>query len=96
MRVEPTKQAVLSGGTGGFMPDRNAGHSADDKPQTRAMVVTAPTAPASEPLTSQRQAAFLAHLIATKEHAPQTRERRRAEPEEAIAAYRAAAKLASV
>jgi hypothetical protein len=30
---------------------------------------------------------FLAHLIATSVQVPQTRERRRAEPEEAIAAY---------
>ena len=32
--------------------------------------------------------AFLAHLIATRMQAPQTRARRRAEPEEAIAVYR--------
>jgi len=32
---------------------------------------------------------FVAHLIATSEQVPQTRTRRRAEPEEAIAAYRA-------
>jgi hypothetical protein len=30
---------------------------------------------------------FVAHLIATKTQAPQTRARRRAEPEQAIAAY---------
>jgi hypothetical protein len=33
-------------------------------------------------------AGFLAHLIATARQMPQTRERRRAEPEDAIAAYR--------
>lgn len=33
--------------------------------------------------------AFLAHLIATKEQAPQTRIKRRAEPAEALAVYRA-------
>jgi len=32
-------------------------------------------------------ATFLAHLIAMASHAPQTRERRRAEPHEAVAAY---------
>ena len=38
--------------------------------------------------TTQRPAAtFLAHLIAVASHAPQTRERRRAEPREAVAAY---------
>lgn len=31
--------------------------------------------------------AFLAHLIATAQHAPQTRARSRAEPEDAIATY---------
>ncbi len=42
-----------------------------------------------------RQPAFLAHLIATKEQCPQTRERRRAEPGDAIAAYRAVDALVS-
>jgi hypothetical protein len=37
--------------------------------------------------------AFLAQLIATKDQHPQTRERRRADPTEALAAYRAAAAL---
>jgi hypothetical protein len=32
---------------------------------------------------------FIAHLIATAARAPQTRARRRAEPEQALAAYRA-------
>jgi hypothetical protein len=36
-------------------------------------------------------AAFLAQLIAAKQNLPQTRERGRAEPEDAIAAYRAVA-----
>lgn len=34
------------------------------------------------------EAAFLAHLIATRQQAPQTRERRRAEPQQAAALYR--------
>jgi hypothetical protein len=38
-------------------------------------------------------AAFLAQLVATKDQHPQTRERRRAEPDMASAAYRAAAAL---
>ena len=40
-----------------------------------------------------RQAAFLAHLLAMRDQHPQTRERRRAEPNEALSAYRAAAAL---
>jgi len=43
--------------------------------------------------TRYRQAPFLAQLIATKDQHPQTRERRRADPSDAIAAYRAMAKL---
>jgi hypothetical protein len=38
-------------------------------------------------------ASFLAHLIATAEQVPQTRIRRRAEPEVALAAYRVTARL---
>jgi hypothetical protein len=39
-------------------------------------------------------AAFLAHLIATAQKAPQTRQRRRAEPQDAAALYAACAALA--
>lgn len=39
--------------------------------------------------------AFLAQLIATKEQAPQTRIKRRAEPAEALAAYRAVVGMVS-
>jgi hypothetical protein len=35
------------------------------------------------------KADFIAHLIATVSQAPQTRARRRAEPQDALAAYRA-------
>jgi hypothetical protein len=45
------------------------------------------------PRHQRPDAAFLAHLIATKEHAPQTRERRRAEPQTAVAIYGAAVAL---
>jgi hypothetical protein len=40
------------------------------------------------------QAAFLAHLIAMAQRAPQTLDKRRAEPREAIARYAAATKAA--
>jgi hypothetical protein len=39
--------------------------------------------------TSRASADFVAHLIATSAQAPQTRARRRANPEDAIAAYNA-------
>jgi hypothetical protein len=59
----------------------------------RALVPTAspPQSTAPHP-PARRVAAFVAHLIATARHAPQTCERRRAEPAEVIAAYRAAVK----
>jgi len=61
------------------------------QPGTAMVVADAPPA-AEEPLLARRQtsAPYLAHLIATRTGAPQTRERRRAEPEEATAAYAAA------
>jgi len=61
--------------------------------ESRALIALAPAAAACQPSGSYRQAAFLAHLIATKDQSPQTRERRRAEPGEAIAAYRATVAL---
>ena len=52
-------------------------------PPRRAEQVQSPTPP--------RPANFLAHLIATKAQLPQTRLRRRVEPAEAVAFYRAVA-----
>jgi len=51
--------------------------------------------PAAAPVMPARHAAapFLAQLIAVKDQHPQTRERRRAEPQEALAAYTSAAAL---
>lgn len=59
----------------------------------RALVALA-SQPSGELAPNYRAANFLAQLIATRDHAPQTRERRRAEPTEALAAYRAMAALA--
>jgi hypothetical protein len=85
MRVEPAKQASSGGGSFMLHDDAPAEH---DAPAGRSLVVTAPQA-AQQPANNYRQAQFLAHLIATKDQLPQTRERRRAEPSVAIAAYRA-------
>ena len=62
--------------------------------ESRALVVLQPPAPGGAVSANRRQAAFLAHLLAMKEQHAQTRERRRAEPQEALAAYRATARLA--
>lgn len=69
--------------------DRDSGDAAEPG---RALVTIA-SQPSAEPAPTYRQATFLAQLIAARDHAPQTRERRRAEPMEALAAYRAAAAL---
>lgn len=91
MRVEPGKQAT-SRLFGDAMRDRSQQDSVNHESASRALIVTVPETAASQP-QNYRQAPFLAHLIATRELAPQTRERRRAEPGEALAAYRAVAAL---
>ena len=91
MRVDSSQQAVSAQATefgSGFDSDLERESADEGATESRALVVTGPAAEPPAPV--YRQAAFLAHLIATKAHAPQTRERRRAEPSEAIAAYRAA------
>jgi hypothetical protein len=60
---------------------------------SNALVSLAPTDPAGAQTTTNMRATnhanadFVAHLIATSAQAPQTRARRRANPDEAIAAY---------
>jgi hypothetical protein len=70
-------------------PDLSAPQGAEAEP--RALIAIEPAASTERPIARGRHpsAPFLAHLIATRMQAPQTRARRRAEPEEAIAAYRA-------
>ena len=54
--------------------------------QTRALVPLVPS-PNQEASSQRPSADFLAHLIATAGQMPQTRERRRVDPRDAIAAY---------
>jgi hypothetical protein len=64
--------------------------SGQETPLSTALVPLAPARHDDDgtSCTARRpNADFLAHLIATSAQVPQTRERRRAEPEEAIAAY---------
>ena len=67
--------------------------SADDSVQieSRALVAIRPVAPIELNRTARPYplASFLAHLIAVRERAPQTRRRGRAAPAEASAAYAA-------
>jgi hypothetical protein len=60
---------------------------------SRALVALTPASTAHRAPESYRQAPFLAHLLATKDQHPQTRERRRAGADEALAAYRTTAAL---
>jgi hypothetical protein len=66
-----------------------AGVSAPETASSRALIALQPIANADTGPRARPQAGFLAHLIATDGKLPQTRERRRAEPAEAIAAYTA-------
>jgi hypothetical protein len=61
---------------------------------SRALVAIEPAVAPARPRSPTRYPAapFLAQLIATHLQAPQTRARRRAEPDEAIAAYRSVLK----
>jgi hypothetical protein len=66
-------------------PNANAKFEVADR--TRALIPLVPVA-GEEALSQQRPSAdFLAHLIATASQMPQTRERRRVDPQDAIAAY---------
>ena len=61
--------------------------------ESRALVVLDPLQGHSGQPANHRYAPFVAHLVATKDQHPQTRERRRADPNDAVAAYRATAAL---
>ena len=91
MRVGDIRQATLgsaavAGGEPVAAPAEN-----------RALIALTPAAPAAAVPTGYRQAPlqapFLAHLLAMKDQHAQTRERRRADPHEALTAYRATARL---
>jgi hypothetical protein len=89
MRLGEIRQA--SSGQSGVTAGQAA--PARDASESRALVALAPAAPAREAMARYRQAPFLTQLLAVKDQHPQTRERRRAAPHEAIAAYRAATGL---
>ena len=90
MNVTGTRAASFKLSTA--LPGETPRH--DDATESRALVAVTPAAETThEPLAAYRSAAFLAQLIANREQLPQTRERRRAEPGEAIVAYRAVAAM---
>jgi hypothetical protein len=75
--------------------DTSGAASSGAAPTHRALVPFAPARPEdaahSRPMPAhpRAEAAFLTHLIATAQGAPQTRERRRADPNWAITTYAA-------
>jgi hypothetical protein len=87
MRVGDVRQASL--GTAAVP----GGESTSAPAESRALVVLAPPPPSAPVPAGYRQAPFLAHLLAVKDQHAQTRERRRAAPHEAVAAYRTTAAL---
>jgi hypothetical protein len=83
-----------------FRPHGSAGRDVEPDgvapaTESRALVALSPIADPSERQAGYRHAPFVAHLIAVKDQHPQTRVRRRAEPDEALAAYRATVALTS-
>jgi hypothetical protein len=84
-----TSPAVISGTLPG---PRAAASASEPAAPGRALVAVAPVSRPEAPTPIARRvtsAAFLAQLIATREHFPQTRERRRAEPGHAVNVYAA-------
>ncbi len=84
--------------TSAFRHHESAGHRTEPggeahASESRALITLAPNTDHSDGQPGYRNVAFLAQLIATKDQHPQTRERRRADPTDALAAYRAAAAL---
>jgi len=75
-------------GMDGAIPSAGETVSAEPTAGSRALVAMRPAA-ASRATPQYRQAAFLAQLLAARDRHPQTCECRRAEPGDALAAYRA-------
>lgn len=76
---------------GGISEGRTApGQKANQQPETSGLVPVAPAREGGLRHSARPSPAFLAQLIATAQHAPQTRARGRAEPAEAVAHYASA------
>ncbi len=90
MNVEKPARSSLLAGSGGRTRDKRPAPS-----ERRELVALEPAEPRGKPQSRLADALFLAHLFATRFQAPQTREKRRAEPGEASASYRGAAQHAA-
>jgi hypothetical protein len=79
---------------GRFELEGSTGAAETDSSRRRDLVAVKPVESAAFPHGARHrpQAAFLAHLLAVAQHAPQMQEKRRAAPQEATARYTAAGK----
>ena len=91
MRLGEIKKVVQR--QSGLTPRDAEPAPAEQAAASRALVALSPAAARHDAPETYRQAPFLAQLLAMKDQHPQTRERRRAEPNEALAAYRATVAL---
>ena len=95
-QIETNGIMRIGGSREGAFGDRGKhphGPQASAAPAGRALTIVGTPVSREAPALTRGDAAFLAHLIATKEQLPQTRVKRRAEPAEALAAYRTMANL---
>ena len=91
-RDKPMRISGVAGSTVGRVTRGVAADiAAPDVTESRALIAIEAPVPAERSFTHARHPAapFLAQLIATRQQAPQTRARRRAEPREAISVYAA-------
>ena len=91
MRLGEIKRVTMR--PAAFTPHDAAPEAGGQEARSRAVVALVPATEPQDAPTIYRQAPFLAQLLAMRDQHPQTRERRRAEPDVAIAAYRSAAAL---
>jgi hypothetical protein len=87
-----TSAAAISSTTAGARAASKQASAGPPAVGSRALVAVTPVTRSDAPAPVARRtasAAFVAQLIATREQLPQTRERRRAEPADAIGVYAA-------
>jgi hypothetical protein len=97
MRINGNYNSNGPAPSAGRQPAVDAPENTGDTSDCRALIPLSPILKTERAPYAARQAAnFLAHLIATEQALPQTRERRRAEPEHVVAIYATASNAAAV
>ena len=91
--MQPGRISKGPAGAAAMPPAKATAEPAAAEEPGRALVPVAPAVDTAWHGAGYRDTLFLAQLIAIKNQHPQTRERRRAEPAEVTAAYRATASL---